>query len=91
MSSGGWRQVRRRQAGAKPAASRSCQRCGAPNSRVVGGDQYGRYIQCLTCSDSEYLPDERRPNLPFARSRIVHRSELDAEEDGRDRGNGGVD
>lgn len=81
----------RRTEGNPTTPERNCRRCGAANSRVVGQDQYGRYIQCLTCSDSEYLPDERRPNLPFARSKIVHRSELDAADNRRDREDGGVD
>ena len=69
---------------------RECPRCGATASRVVGEDQYGKYIQCLSCSASEELPDERRPNLPFARSQIVHRRDLDAADDRQGNGNGGA-
>ena len=73
----------------RPGEDRGCPRCGATASRVVGQDQYGKYVQCLTCSASENLPDVRRPNLPFARSRIVHRKDLDAADDRQGSGNGG--
>ena len=80
---------RSRQKAERPGEDRDCPRCGATASRVLGQDQYGKYIQCLTCSASENLPDERRPNLPFARSRIVHRKDLDAADDRQGSGNGG--
>ena len=84
--------MRSSRGGGKPASDdRRCPRCEAPNSRVLEEDQYGTYIKCLSCSASEELPDRRRPNLPFARSKIVHRRDLDAAEDSQGIEIGGVD
>ena len=79
--------LRSRPKAKRPGEDRDCPRCGATASRVLGQDQYGKYIQCLSCSASEDMPEDKRVNLPFARSRVVRR----VEDWGKSSGSGGVE